>query len=519
MLKDNYDRELTHADREVFEKWVPPTHFLRRVQAVMDFEAFREQLRDAYSPDMGRPAVDPVMLLKLLFLELYYRLSDREVIAEAQVNAAFREFLDLSSDTPLPSPVLLSQFRTRVGKKLQAIFDEIVSQARAHGLVKDRLRLKDATHVVANVAVPSALALVAQLRRRLLDALRPYAPQEVAQEEAEAEAIHTLTADWKDAERLAYRVAHLEQIVAWADELVKKLGPTAEGDRQRQALERALALAHQLLEEQQDPDGKDRLCSAVDPDARRGKHGEYYVGYQLDILMDAESEIITAVEVLPGNGDEAADSEHLLRSEEAAHGNQVAELSTDGALSHRGEVVRTLEDPEGLGVVVYAPPRAQESEEFFSPAEFTLDEEGKVLTCPAGQQTEQRYPNSHGTGWRFYFRRSQCRECPLLPHCMARLPAKRGRTVVKNDYQAEYDRLRARAETERYREVRREHPKVERKLAEIVQRHGGRRARYRGRWRVKIQYLMLAIVVNIKRMVKLLWGKPTAATSPVWAGA
>jgi hypothetical protein len=45
---------------------------------------------------------------------------------------------------------------------------------------------------------------------------------------------------------------------------------------------------------------------------------------------------------------------------------------------------------------------------------------------------------------------------------------------------------------------------VERKLAEVVRYHDGRRARYRGQNRVKIQFLMTGLVVNIKRIVRLL---------------
>ncbi len=487
---------------------------MRQVKAGIDFEAFRETLRDAYSPHLGRPAEDPILLLKLEFLEFHYDLSDREAIAEAQVNVAFRYFLDLPLDSPLPSPALLSQFRTRLGEERhQAVFNEGVRQAREHGLVKDRLRLKDATHVVANVAIPSTLQLVAQVRQRLLAALRPYAPERVAEEEGEVIAIRTATADLKDIDRLAYRVAHLRRIVAWAEEVVAGFEEAVAGsERQGQALVQPLALAHKVLADQDNPEGKDRLRSVVDPDVRRGKHGDYYEGYQVDILMDAESEIITALEVLPGNGDEAADSEALLRQEEAAHGNDVAELSTDGILSARGEGLRALEDPGKLGVVVYAPPPVSTRPEgFFSPEQFTLDEAGEVLTCPAGQQTRQRSPNAHGTGWGFQFRRSQCRDCPLLGQCMPHVPAKHGRTVVKNAFQGVYDRLRERAQTERYREVRQEHPKVERKLSEMMQRHGGRRARYRGRKRVKIHYLLLGVIVNIKRMVKRWlggWGAP-----------
>lgn len=48
-----------------------------------------------------------------------------------------------------------------------------------------------------------------------------------------------------------------------------------------------------------------------------------------------------------------------------------------------------------------------------------------------------------------------------------------------------------------------EHPKIERKLSELVRRHGARRARYRGRWKVLIGGLLVGTVVNIKRMVYL----------------
>jgi len=39
---------------------------------------------------------------------------------------------------------------------------------------------------------------------------------------------------------------------------------------------------------------------------------------------------------------------------------------------------------------------------------------------------------------------------------------------------------------------------------DMIRWHDGRRVRYRGRLRVKIQYLLTAVVVNCKRIVKLL---------------
>ena len=76
--------------------------------------------------------------------------------------------------------------------------------------------------------------------------------------------------------------------------------------------------------------------------------------------------------------------------------------------------------------------------------------------------------------------------------------------MIKHDDQAEYDAARERATTPGYAAVRQQHPRVERKLADIVRYHDGRRCRYRGQWRVQVQYLLTGLVVNVKRMVKLL---------------
>ncbi len=514
MLKADYYTEPSELDKLIFEKLVPEDHYLRQVKQVIDFEPLRDQVRDCYSAEMGRSAEDPVILIKLEFLQFQYNLSDREVIAQAQVNVAYRYFLDLSLESELPVPSLLSQFRTRLGEdRHQALFDEIVAQARAYGLVKDRLRLKDATHVIANIAIPSTIQLVAQVRQKLLESARSYAAEQVAEAEGEVVRIRQATADLKDTERLLQRVAHLRRIVAWADEVQRTLGPVpADAEPTRQRFEEALSLAHHVLADQDWPPSKkkkkgekrDRLLSVVDPEARQGKHGSYYNGYQLDISMDAASELLTAVNILPANGDEAADAGTLIRAEEMAHHNDIQELSIDG-IGFRGHLLRTWSDPAGLQLTVYVPPSPQtNSDPYFTPDDFQLEEEGTCLRCPAEEETRQRYRNKDDNGWVFLFRRNQCATCPLMDRCMQRLPQQQGRSVSKNDYEAEYKAARQRAETERYRQVRQEHPKVERKLAEIVRYHGGRYARYRRLARVMIQYLITGMVVNIRRIVNLL---------------
>jgi len=509
---------MSATEQTLYEQVVPQDHFLRRLSQAIDFELFRPQLTAAYCPNNGRPPLDPVILLKLELLARQYRLSDREVIAGARFNIAYRLFLGLSLTSPVPHPTSLTYFRERLtAQGLQQVFDALVGQARRLGLVKDRLRLKDATHVIASIAIPSTIRLVAQARDQLLKVLRPLAPQQVAEEEQQAEAIRRGTAEARDEERLLQRVTHLRTILAWADDLPGQEAFQHQSDQVQQRLQAALALAHKILGDRAQPKAKDQVLSVQDPDARRGMHGGYYEGYLLDIAMDADSEIITAVNVLPANGDEGADTATLIRQEEQAQGNDVAGVSVDGA-GFRGTVLRELTDPHGLNLEVFTPPSATPPAPGFAAEQFTLTEVGgrPTLTCPAGQTTQSRDRNEDNTAWRYRFDKAQCSGCPLRDQCLVKPNAQR-RVVVKNDYEGEYAAARAKAQTPEYAEVRRRHPAIERKLSELVGRHEARRARYRGQRRVLYQGLMTSLVVNLKRIVRLLFAPGEAAAPRVRA--
>src|SRR5262245_35009977 len=136
MLRASDGPRLSEQDGVIFETLVPPDHDLRQVDAVVDFERYRATMAACYHATVGRPAEDPVVLLKVGFLQIHYNLSDREVLAQAQVNIAFRSFLHLALRDTLPHPSLLTVFRARLGaSRYQQIFDGVVGQAREAGLV------------------------------------------------------------------------------------------------------------------------------------------------------------------------------------------------------------------------------------------------------------------------------------------------------------------------------------------------------------------------------------------------
>ena len=96
-------------------------------------------------------------------------------------------------------------------------------------------------------------------------------------------------------------------------------------------------------------------------------------------------------------------------------------------------------------------------------------------------------------------------------------PEVKQRTIEKNDYEAEYRAAQERAQTPEYAAVRKEHAAVERKLSEMVRRHDMRHARYRGLSKVLRQGWLTALVVNLKRLVRLLLPAAPTTTGTVRA--
>jgi transposase len=499
---------LSDLERQVFSQIVPENDLLRRLVPLVDFERFRPTLAEHYSAEIGRPPLDPVMMLKMDILSIQCRWSDRETLRHAQVNMAVRLFLNIGWQTKLPHHTSMTYFRQRIGADvIQKIFDGVIAQARNMGLVRDRLRLKDATHVIANIAIPSTIRLVAEARDEVLDAAEPFAKDRVALEWEAALGLSAIinddemTTDLADAERLVRRVYHLRSVLKWADNIPNTPAFREADPARQEKLRAALKLAHKILNDREHPEAGDKVVSVQDPDARCGKHGEFFDGYLVDVAMDADSELITAVNVLPANGDEGGDAAHLIEQEEAAHANDVEQLSIDGA-GYRGTVLRELTDSEGLNLEVFTPPTERVPLSVFSTDQFKLSDDGKTLTCPAGQTTQNHERNQNGTGRKFRFAKKQCSGCPLRDQCLAN-PQTRSRTVVKNDYEAEYQAAQAKAQTPEYAKVRKEHPAIERKLSELVRRHDLRHARYRGLPKVLRQALLTAMTVNLKRIVKL----------------
>ena len=513
-------RELSNEDRQIYDRVVPEDSLLRAALELIDWKAFEPELKKRYKRSeagpsdtvgqAGQPPYPPLILFKMEFLRYLYGLSNRQLVRRCQTDLELKYFLQLPVEAILPDQSTCTCFRKRIGVEcFQKLFDLLVAQAREHGLVKDKLRLKDATHVLADIAIPTTLHLLAQLRDRMLSAVKLFDPKAAESFRIDMEVIRKESDNDNVQSKLEKRLGLVEDILQWIIECPRP--DDAAENKDWRKLQAVRELAEKIFGDVVNQSGGGKTLSVADPDARRGKHGDFYEGYLLDVMMDADSEIITGLDLLPANANEAGNAASLIEHEEQVHGNDIEQLSIDG-IGFNGEVLRTLSDPEGLDVDVTTPPRDFNTSKGFESEEFEVIDDGERVKCPAGEVSRKASVKKNKPNTKFYtFAAGKCAACPLLAQCHPNMKpgSKTGRQVSKNEYEKEYAAARAKATTPEYAEVRRRHPAIERKLNELVRHHRARRAVFRGQARVKIQQLMTGLVVNVKRMVKLM-GIPRA---------
>ena len=154
MLKDNAQMTLDLSPYQgLYEAIIPQNHILRKLKDNIDFSFVNPMLRKQYCEHFGRPAKEPEMMFKLLFLKKLYDLSDERLISSAKTDMAYKYFLGLSPEDKIIDPSLLTKFRkTRITEDiLEDMLKETIQQAIQKGLVKSGTIIVDATHIEAAV--------------------------------------------------------------------------------------------------------------------------------------------------------------------------------------------------------------------------------------------------------------------------------------------------------------------------------------------------------------------------------
>ncbi len=152
MLKDHSQLQLSLSPYQgLYDAIIPKDHLLRRIKENIDFSFVNPMLRKQYCENFGRPAKEPEMMFKLLFLKKLYDLSDEALISSAQTDMAYKFFLNLEPEAKMIDPSLLTKFRkTRITEDiLEELLKETIQQALDKNLIKSGTIIVE-RHIVAN---------------------------------------------------------------------------------------------------------------------------------------------------------------------------------------------------------------------------------------------------------------------------------------------------------------------------------------------------------------------------------
>ena len=428
------------------EQLVPQDHFLRSILDVVDFSFIRGKVKHLYS-HTGQPSVDPVVLIKIMLIGYLYDItSERRLMQEIQVNLAYRYFIGYELEETIPDHSTLSKNRNQRFKDstFQKIFDEIVSQCKAYGLIEGDEIAFDSTAVQANASLSS-------LEPRKVE-LRP-------------------------------------------DEYIKKVAqenPVEDDEDQKETSKSKDSKKKVKLT------NKDHV-SKTDPDcAITKKPGKgVMLAYSNHLGVDTKERIIVGVVATPSD---VSDDKLLIPMLERASEKFGIEPKRIIADTKYGTAAN-FKELDDMGAEAFIPVQKYKNKKgLFDQDDFSFYPKEDVFICPEGKRLEFfRYGKTKDTR-RYRAEKSDCLSCPQRCKCTT---SKNGRMVDRNIHQDLMDKAKARMKTPRgKRAAKRRMTTSETINAEAKTCHGLTRCRYRGQDNAQKQFLMTALTQNIKRMVQ-----------------
>jgi len=509
------------------------------------FALFPDEMFADLFDEVGRRSVPPMIVAVVMVLQRLEGLSDREAADRFTYDVRWKYAAGgLEFDYPGFVHTVLAGMRARLARSARPdrIFGVTLEVGKQAGLV-GRRRVLDSTPLYDAVATMDTVTLVRSAIRGLLAAagdLEAGLRGLLARDDDYA-AAGKPACDYEDP---AAREALVDALARDARALLAAL----DGQELSPLLAQAAALVATVTGQDLDEgaDGvfriarrvaRDRIISTVDPEARHGHKtsARGFDGYKGHVGIDPDAELITATAVTPGNAGDAAAAAGLLAADlpakpdeagsgpapatdapataaaaaggrsgpgpgeagEATAGQPAAgdgEFAVYGDAAYgAGELLDTLEQ---AGADIYCkvqPPVASGGR--FTKDAFSIDLPGGAVTCPAGRTAPLR-PAGDGRIASFG---AACASCPLVSRCTT---AKEGRSIYAGPYEQRLARARARQRDPDWKAgYTATRPKVERKIGHLMRRrHGGRRARVRGRLKVAADFALLAAAVNLARL-------------------
>ncbi|MEE3309730.1 IS1182 family transposase [Sharpea azabuensis] len=442
---------------------VPQDHLLRIIDKAIDWSFIYDLVRDKYSPDQGRPSIDPVTLIKIPLIQYLYGIkSMRQTIKEIEVNVAFRWFLGLELYDKVPH---FSTFGKNYSRRFEdtdlfeQIFQHILEECYRFKLVDPTEIFVDATHVKAR-------ANNKKMQRR------------IAQQEA------LFYEEMLRKEISSDRAAHGKKPLKDKDDDNHSSGSSGGNDK---------------FEDYTDDvplDGKTIKCSTTDPESgwfRKGEH-KHVFAYGIETACDKNGWIL-GFDVNPGN-------EHDSRTFKGLY-DKLQNIGMEKCVVDAGyktpAIAKLLLDDGVKPVFPYKAPMTKDG--FFKKYEYVYDEYNDCYICPNDQIL--KYSTTNRDGYKEYKSCGHiCEKCEFLGQCTA---SKNHVKVVTRHVWEEYmetcEDIRHTLGMKDLYSHRKE--TIERIFGTAKENHGFRYTQMYGKARMTMKVALTFACMNLKKLAKI----------------
>lgn len=429
------------------EDLVPRDHLLRKIEKAVDFEDIYPMVEPYYCEDNGRPAVDPVVLVKIVLIwHLFGIRSLRQTLKDVAVNLAYRWFLGFGFETEVPHFATVSYaFAARFPSELsEEIFAWVLERAVARGYVKAEAVFFDGTHVKASAN---------KNRKR---------------------------------KELAKKTARIYE---------EQLRAEINADREAHGKK-------PLKEAEAEEETKEVTVSETDPECglfHKGEH-ELQFAYEAHTACD-EHGFILGYEVTPGNVHDSVAFDAVYEKVT----ERFPEMKTavmDSAYKTPWICKRIIDDKRQASLPYKCP---MTKDGFFRKYEYVYDEYFDCYLCPADQVL--KYSTTNREGYREYKSDPKiCAGCPHLSRCTQ--SKNHQKTVTRHiweDYLEQAEDFRHTPEGRESYAKRKE--TIERVFGDAKEKHAMRYTHLRGRARVRSWVGLKFAAMNLKKLA--VWSAST----------
>jgi transposase len=450
VLTKNTQMNRDQIEMIALDQLVPADHLVRKIDAAIDFSFIYSLVQDMYSSERGRPSIDPVVLIKMAFIQYTFGIrSMRKTIEEIETNLAYRWFLGFGFYDKVPHFSTFGKNYERRFKDtdlFEQIFYRILKEAADKKLISSEHVFIDSTHVKASA---NKHKFVKKVVRK---------------------------------ETKAYQARLQDEINADREAHGKKPFPPDKFGKD---------------------EDKEIKESTTDPESG------YYVkdertkqfAYSFHAAADRNGFVLGAI-VTPGNIHDSSVLEPLLEKVIEKHGKPVVVAADAGYKTPA--VAQYIFENDMTPALPYTRPRTKDG--YFKKHEYVYDEYYDCYLCPQGQVL--KYATTTKEGYRQYFSDPvQCKDCPFLSKCTQ---SKEHKKLIQRHvwefYLEEADHLRHTQENKSIYARRKE--TIERVFADAKEKHGMRWTTLRGLKKLSMQAMLTFAAMNLKKMACWTWKSP-----------